>query len=401
MSTIPCKSATSPSHPNKLTVTGTLCQPPANEEQLTYWLRLDQVRGVGPETARKLLARFGLPQHIFAADARALGEVVSQRIVQALLAPPDEAARAQVEKALSWASTPGNTILTLADANYPASLLNTADPPMLLYVKGRIELLSRPALAVVGSRNATAQGVLNAERFSETLSQAGWTIVSGLALGIDTAAHQGALRHAEQGGSTVAVIGTGADIVYPARNRSLAHQIAEAGCLVSEYPLGTSAIASNFPRRNRIISGLARGVLVIEAAAESGSLITARMAAEQGRDVFAIPGSIHSPLSKGCHLLIKQGAKLVESANDILEEYAHDLPVPAGPDAGKGQPDILPCASEQIDPLLELMGFDPIDIETLARRAEKDMASLHAQLLPLELQGLVERLPGEVYRRLQ
>jgi DNA processing protein len=382
-------------------VSGASSQASADADQLASWIRLAQIRGVGPETARKLLARFGLPVNIFAANTHALGEIVSERIAQALLAPPDETERAQIELALQWASATGNRILTLADADYPAGLLQIADPPLLLYVKGRIELLSRPALAVVGSRNATAQGVTNAEKFSEALSLSGWTIVSGLALGIDTAAHQGALRQADQGGSTVAVIGTGADIVYPARNRALAHQIAAAGCIVSEYPLGTPAIAGNFPRRNRIISGLARGVLVIEAAAESGSLITARMAAEQGRDVFAIPGSIHSPLAKGCHQLIKQGAKLVESAQDILEEYAHDLPgagIPAF--ASRSASDDDPSVSP-VDPLLELMGFDPVDVETLARRAGQDIASLHVQLLTLELQGCLERLPGEIYRRLQ
>ncbi|WP_233556348.1 DNA-processing protein DprA [Noviherbaspirillum sedimenti] len=378
---------------------GTLGQAPADADQLAHWLRLEAVRGVGPETARKLLRRFGLPANVFSADFNALRELVSERIVQALAASPDAALCARIERALQWAGEPGNHILTLADADYPANLLHTADPPLLLYVKGRIELLSRPALAVVGSRNATAQGIVNAEKFAEALSLAGWTIVSGLALGIDTAAHQGALRHAVDGqgagGATVAVIGTGADIVYPTRNRALAHQIAQAGCIVSEYPLGTAALSANFPRRNRIISGLSRGVLVIEAAAESGSLITARMAAEQGRDVFAIPGSIHSPLAKGCHQLIKQGAKLVESAQDILEEYGQErsgaVLAPADAIAAAPPP----------DPLLDLLGFDPVDVETLAQRTGQDIASLHAKLLTLELQGRLERLPGEIYRRLQ
>lgn len=373
--------------------------PTEDADQLAHWIRLAQVRGVGPETARKLLARFGLPANVFAADIHALVEVVSQRIAQALLTSPDDVARTQIDLTLQWASAPGNRILTLADTDYPANLLHTADPPLMLYVKGRSELLSRPALAVVGSRNATAQGIANAEKFSEALSLAGWTIVSGLALGIDTAAHEGALRHADQGGSTVAVIGTGIDIVYPARNRALAHQIAAAGCIVSEYPLGMPAISANFPRRNRIISGLSRGVLVIEAAAESGSLITARMAAEQGRDVFAIPGSIHSPLAKGCHQLIKQGAKLVESAQDILEEYGHDHPDAHIAGSGSAGNDII--GEPSTDPLLKLLGFDPVDIETLAQRAGQDIASLHVQLFTLELQGWVERLPGEVYRRLR
>lgn len=371
---------------------GSIGQVAGGPDQLAHWLRLEQVRGVGPETARKLLRRFGLPENVFATEVASLRELVSEHVVQALLAPPDDAARAHIARALQWAAEPGNRILTLADADYPANLLHIADPPLLLYVKGRIELLLRQSLAVVGSRNATAQGLVNAEKFSETLSAAGWTIVSGLALGIDTAAHQGALRYPEQGGSTVAVIGTGADIVYPARNRTLAHLIAQAGCIVSEYPLGTAALSGNFPRRNRIISGLSRGVLVIEAAAESGSLITARMAAEQGRDVFAIPGSIHSPLAKGCHQLIKQGAKLVETAQDILDEYGQQLPgAPAA---------VLPERTPPQDALLAMIGFDPVDIDTLAQRAGQDSASLHAQLLTLELQGWLERLPGEIYRRL-
>lgn len=360
-------------------------------QELGHWLRLEQTPGVGAETARKLLSAFGLPENIFAAGMPALRGVVSDRVAHALVAPVSPEIQAQIDKTLEWAAQPGNRVLTLADAGYPKALLDTADPPLLLYAKGRIDLLARPSLAVVGSRNATTQGIVNAEKFSETLSLAGLTIVSGLALGIDTAAHQGGLRGS---GATVAVIGTGADIVYPARNRTLAHQIADAGCIVSEYPLGTPAIASNFPRRNRIISGLSQGVLVIEAAAQSGSLITARMAAEQGRDVFAIPGSIHSPLSKGCHLLIKQGAKLVESAQDILEEIRHgnaprptassDIPVPVNNKGG----------------LLDAIGFDPIAIDILASRCKMDMAQLNAELLSLELACQIEMLPGGFVRRL-
>jgi DNA processing protein len=284
-------------------------------------------------------------------------------------------------------------VLTLGDERYPRALLDIPDPPLMLYVKGRVELLSSPALAVVGSRNATAQGVANAEKFSEVLSQGGLTIVSGLALGIDTAAHKGGLRGS---GSTVAVIGTGADIVYPARNRGLAHQIADEGCIISEYALGTPAIASNFPRRNRIISGLASGVLVIEAAAQSGSLITARMAGDQGREVFAIPGSIHSPLSKGCHLLIKQGAKLVESAQDILEELGNYRSMP--PLTRLTEPD--DPTKTACSPLLTAMGFDPVDFDTLAARCQLDSGTISAQLLALELDGRVELLPGGMYRRL-
>ncbi|MBS0308508.1 MAG: DNA-protecting protein DprA [Proteobacteria bacterium] len=362
-------------------------------DELAHWLRLTQTAGVGSETARRLLAAFGMPGDIFQTDFSALTTVVSARVARALLTLPDAAERAKIACAQAWAAEAGNAILTLADSAYPSSLLDIPDPPPILYVKGRIALLESPALAVVGSRNATAQGIANAEQFSAALSEAGLTIVSGLALGIDTAAHQGALRAGGMAGSTIAVIGTGADIVYPARNRALAHHIAEDGCIVSEYPLGMPAIAANFPRRNRIISGLARGVLVIEAAAQSGSLITARLAAEQGRDVFAIPGSIHSPLAKGCHQLIKQGAKLVESAQDVLEEFSAF-------DARPIMPLEAANAATASHPLLHAMGYDPVPAEALATRAGLDAASLAAQLLTLELDGLIERLPGEIYRRL-
>lgn len=367
-------------------------------EDIAAWVQLEQTPGVGPETARKLLAAFGLPANILAAGFSALVKVVSERIAAALTAPPSDATKAVIAKTLAWMEQPGNHVLTLADTAYPASLLDIADPPIMLYAKGRIELLTRPSLAVVGSRNATAQGVSNAEKFSETLSQAGLTIVSGLALGIDTAAHCGGLHGSRNGGgSTIAVIGTGADIVYPARNRLLAHQIAEAGCILSEYPLGMPAIAANFPRRNRIISGLSRGVLVIEAAAQSGSLITARLAAEQGRDVFAIPGSIHSSLSKGCHQLIKQGAKLVESAQDILEELSC---YPAMTQPMAGDEPATASGNDDTARLLEAMGFDPVTTDALAARCDLDAAALAAQLLNLELDGLIEMLPGGTYRRL-
>ncbi|NMM29216.1 MAG: DNA-protecting protein DprA [Glaciimonas sp.] len=369
-------------------------------KELALWLRLEQTPGVGPETARKLLAAFGLPENIFSTDFSALHKVVSQRVAQALLATPSDATLALIEKTLDWSAQADNHVLTLADEGYPQALLNIADPPLMLYAKGRLALLSAPALAVVGSRNATVQGLANADRFSQALSQAGLTIISGMALGIDAAAHQGGLRGV---GSTVAVIGTGADIVYPARNRSLAHQIADCGCIVTEYPLGMPAIAANFPRRNRIISGLARGVLLVEAALQSGSLITARMAADQNREVFAIPGSIHSPLSKGCHLLIKQGAKLVESAQDILEELRDFNPAPNSA-AAVSTASPAPANANPKDPLarrlLIAMGFDPVPVDLLAQRSGFDIATLSAHLLALELDGLVERLSDGAYRRL-
>jgi DNA processing protein len=362
----------------------------AAAEGVAAWLRLAQTRGIGPETARRLLSAFGLPENIFAAGRSALERVVSDSIARALAGSPEDSIAVLIEKTLAWCEQPDNHVLTLADDAYPKSLLDISDPPIVLYAKGRIELLSKMSIAVVGSRNATAQGIANAERFSESLSGAGLTVISGMALGIDTAAHQGAMLSGAGGGSTIAVIGTGADIVYPARNRGLAHRIAEEGCILTEYPLGMPAIAGNFPRRNRLISGLARGVLVVEAAAQSGSLITARMAAEQGRDVFAIPGSIHSPLSKGCHQLIKQGAKLVESAQDILEEMGHS------PSAAISSAAI----KSDHDELLNIMGYDPVDADTLVMRSGLDAGALNAQLLDLELAGRVETLPGGVYRRL-
>ena len=340
---------------------------------------------------------------------------MSDRVAKALKAPLQSATQLLIERTIDWAGQPDNHVLTWADPRYPRTLLNIADPPVILYAKGRVRLLQAPAIAIVGSRNATAQGLLNAEQFAAALSQAGMTVISGLALGIDTAAHRGSLRSdaarpvdaRENLGSTIAVIGTGADIVYPARNKTLAHEIARFGCIVSEYPLGMPAIAANFPRRNRIISGLSSGVLVVEAAAQSGSLITARMAAEQGREVFAIPGSIHSPLAKGCHQLIRQGAKLVESAQDILEELpaftfktkqaAGDAPRSTGRTQTDAAPELF---SVPRDPVLEAMGYDPVDHDTLARRCAMDSATLSGCLLRLELAGQVAMLPGGAYQRL-
>lgn len=362
------------------------------EQDLYDWLRLSLTKGIGNETARKLLSVFGLPSQIFSTEFELLTEYISAKSARALLQVPDDAMRSQINLTQDWLELPGNFLLSLADARFPPSLLSIPDPPLLLYVKGRLDLLDVPTIAVVGSRNATAQGVLNAEKFSENLSHAGLCISSGLAAGIDAAAHAGALRGK---GSTIAVIGTGPDIVYPARNRQLAHQIVENGCLLSEYPLGMPAIAGNFPRRNRIISGLAQGVLVIEAAAQSGSLITARMAAEQGRDVFAIPGSIHSPLAKGCHQLIKQGAKLVESAQDILDEVRFAT--------SACQSTFLvetPSLKEPANKLLSIIGYDPVHIDALLSRCGENVTDLSAQLLELELQGYIETLPSGLIQRL-
>jgi DNA processing protein len=291
-----------------------------------------------------------------------------------------------VEPALEWLRQPGNSLVTLADTAYPRALLEIPDPPPLLYAKGDVTLLNRPTVAVIGSRNATPQGLKNAEAFSEALSVAGWCVTSGLALGVDGAAHRGALKGR---GSTVAVVGTGLDIVYPARHRELAHAIVEKGLIVSEFPLGEPSKAGNFPRRNRIISGLARGVLVVEANLESGSLITARLAGEQGREVFAIPGSIHSPLSKGCHRLIKQGAKLVDSIQDILEELG-EAPMLMADDENPQTP----------HPLLEQMGFEATAIDSLIQSSGLTSEEVSAMLLSLELEGRVASLPGGRYQRI-
>jgi len=369
-------------------------------EGLADWLRLMLTEGVGPQTARELLNHFGLPENIFGANYSALQKCVNEKLALTLSSAPDDRIRTQIDATLDWCNHAGNQVLSFADANYPSSLLTITDPPPLLYVKGRSELLTRKSIAIVGSRNATVQGIQNARRFAHVLSTAGLTVISGLALGIDGAAHEGALSDVATEGSTIAVTGTGLDLVYPAKHRELAHQIAAQGCLVSEYPLGTPGIASNFPRRNRIISGLSQGVLVVEAAAQSGSLITARSALEQGRDVFAIPGSIHSPLSKGCHQLIRQGAKLVESAQDILEE----IHVPHKLTKEKFSPPLAAVNSANptavTNQLLNAAGHDPVSVDELVARTEFSSALVQAGLLELELEGRIERLASGMYQAL-
>lgn len=358
--------------------------------ELAAWLRLALTPGVGNEHARKLLAAFGLPEDVFRQDLAALAAATTPALAAALLQEP-AALAGQLEAALRWLeeAPPGQQrqILTLGDPLYPAPLLQTADPPLMLYVQGTGALEgAQPRLAIVGSRNPTPQGLANARQFAQALAGSGLCVVSGLALGIDAAAHEGAL---EGGGETIAVVGTGLDIEYPSRNAALMRRIAGHGLLVSEYPLGTPPVPANFPRRNRIISGLSRGTLVVEAALRSGSLITARMAAEQGREVFAIPGSIHSPQSRGCHALIRQGAKLVESAQDVLEELA--LPTAAA------NPARAPVPRE--DPLLAQMGFDAVSLDALCARTGLSTARLQAALLTLELEGAVARLPGGLFQR--
>jgi len=357
---------------------------------LAAWLRLSLVPGVGGQTFRKLLTEFGLPDAVLSAGRSALARVVGDAIAARILfeEPGDAVAKA---KAMAWLTTEGAAIVTLADPAYPRQLLEIPDPPALLYVRGNVDLLSRRSLAIVGSRSATPQGLANAENFARAFSRAGLTIVSGLALGIDAAAHRGAL---EGPGATIAVLGTGVDTPYPARNAPLFETIAAKGAIVSEFPLGTPAASANFPRRNRLISGLARGVLIVEAAISSGSLITARLAADQGREVFAIPGSIHSPLAKGCHALIKQGAKLVESASDVLEELGTAVQ-PSAAAAPPASADDSAAAA-----LLAHLGHDPCSVDTLAARCGLTAEVVSSMLLSLELDGKVSCLPGGRYQRL-
>ncbi|QDQ29307.1 DNA-protecting protein DprA [Chitinimonas arctica] len=345
---------------------------------------------MGPSHAIRLLTAFGSPDRILSASTAALARHLPPKLTHALEQGPPASMLAHAH---AWLAQPGNHLLTLADTDYPAQLLQIADPPPLLYAKGHTALLNRSILAVVGSRNATPQGLRNAEAFARDLSQRGWCIVSGLALGIDTAAHRGGLAGR---GATIAVVGTGLDIVYPASNHALAHRIAAEGLMLSEFPLGTPGRPGNFPRRNRLISGLARGVLVVEAALQSGSLITAREAAEQGREVFAIPGSIHSPLAKGCHQLLKQGAKLVEQAVDILEELG-ESPTVTSPARCAAQANLPDTAQAS---LLAALGHDPLDIDTLTARAGLTPEQVYAMLLSLEMMGQVAKLPGGRYQRL-
>jgi DNA processing protein len=383
-----------------------------DRDELAGWLRLALTPQVGLGAARRLLAAFGLPSRIFAADAAALRDTVSRAQVQALQTEPPALAE-QVKTTWQWLAQGdgGRRVLTLADADYPHALLHTEDPPLLLYAMGQALCEPSPlvwpeGIAIVGSRNPTPQGALNARQFARSFAQAGWCVVSGMALGIDAAAHEGALEALpdvpfDHGDApprlvTVAVVGTGLDRVYPAQHAALAGRIAARGLVLSEYLLGTPPLPENFPRRNRILSALARGTLVVEAAVQSGSLITARLAAEQGREVFAIPGSIHAPQSRGCHALIKQGVKLVETAQDVLDELPRAAATPApdpapSPEAAAGAPD---------DPLLQALGHDPVTLDALCARTGLDTASLLARLLALELQGSVARLPGGLYQRI-
>ena len=401
-------------------------------DELAAWLRLTLTPGVGNSSARKLLAAFGLPQAIFEQSASDLAQVLSSPQVSALRSTPAEL---DALLATTWAWLQQDEpqgirrrVVALGDSGYPQALLNLDDPPLLLYLLGSAEFAQNStlaninqaktaintianytidpsrSLAVVGSRNPTPQGAVNAHRFAKAMAQAGLTIVSGLALGVDGAAHAGALEGGETqtSGLTVAVVGTGLDRVYPKSHRDLAHRIAKRGLLVSEYPLGTPPLMANFPKRNRLIAGLSNGTLVVEAALKSGSLITARLTTEQGKEVFAIPGSIHAAQSRGCHALIKQGAKLVESAQDILEELRWSLSTPITTDsiATSALPTSSTGSFNSNPLLLDALGFDPVGLDALQARCGLDTSDLQAQLMGLELDGLLARLPGGLFQRL-
>lgn len=347
------------------------------------WLSLEAVPGLGPEAAGRLLDVFATPRGILGASFAQLAPVVGEPLARSI---HQGVAADALKPGLDWLAGAENHLITRDDPAYPAPLRDLPAAPAWLYVKGDPAWLTRPMLGIVGSRHATPQGLRDARAFAQALSEAGLTIVSGLALGVDAAAHDGGLAGLA---SSVAVVGTGLDRVYPARNKALAHRLAAEGAIVSEFPIGTPPKSGHFPRRNRIISGMSLGVLVVEAALESGSLITARLAMEQGREVFALPGSIHSALSKGCHRLIKQGAKLVESAADILEELGRVLPVPAAE-----------SALTTDTPLLQALSGPPLAPDQLAARLGLTVEEVSVKLLEAELEGSVAKLPGGLYQRL-
>jgi DNA processing protein len=365
-----------------------------SSDELGAWLHLLHSPGVGREAARRLLARFLSPQAAIAAPVEALRECVDAPTALTLATSPDGHAE-RLAGTLAWLSAaPSRHVLVLGDPAYPPQLLHNPDPPLLLYLQGDAALLASPCLAIVGSRKPTAQGIDHAQRFAHDLALQGWTIVSGLATGIDGAAHRGAL---DAGGRTIAVVGTGLDRVYPPSHRDLAHRIAQTGLLVSELCLGTPPLAPNFPQRNRIIAGLSRGTLVVEAALRSGSLITARLASEGGREVMAIPGSILSAQSAGCHALIRQGAALVTSPEQVAEELG---PL-TGPGALAPAPAGAAADAADHDPVLAVLGHDPQSLDTLIDRCGWPAPQLSAHLLTLELDGRIARLPGGLYQRRQ
>ena len=401
-----------------------------DEDEVGAWLRLLSTPGVGLQTALRLLGAFGLPQQIFSQSYATLTGCVSSAIAQALLTSPSPKLAEQIAHTLTWLDHPHHHLIHLADTAYPPRLLEIPDPPPLLYVHGDPLVLMNSALAIVGSRQATTQGLRDAASFSQALAVANLTVISGLAAGIDAAAHRGALAAAQ--GTTIAIMGTGIDNIYPPEHGGLAHEIAQHGALISEFPLGSPPLKHHFPQRNRLIAGLSMGVLVIEAAARSGSLLTARFASEMGREVFALPGSIHSPLSKGCHALIKQGAKLSESAQDILQElrlpekpwqpmnqkavtgekrdnssdscatpYTTVAPSPSSKHnvLSSGDGNTLAANNIAIHAMLPIDNWcEPLTLDEICLRVDLDAAQVSAYLLQLELMGKIEMLAGGRYR---
>jgi DNA processing protein len=365
-------------------------------ETLSDWLNLWHVPGIGPANFNLLIHHFGSPRKVFLASHAELRTVgISKRSVESILKRNQHA----IDPDLQWAQHPEHHILTLNDSRYPPRLREIANPPPLLYVHGDPSHLSSPQLAMVGSRHPTPGGRENAKAFAAYLAAIGLTITSGLALGIDAASHEGAL---DNEGISIAVAATGLDKIYPATHRNLVHRIAKQGAIVSEFPIGTLAKAVHFPRRNRIISGLSLGILVVEATRRSGSLITARCAIEQGREVFAVPGSIHNPMARGCHQLIKQGAKLVESAGDILEELNSLLDPNAISclDNPSKDPHFVPRLDPQYVNLLDCLGYDPVSIDVIIDRSGLTAEEVSSMLLILELEGYVACASGGVYTRL-
>jgi DNA processing protein len=359
--------------------------------ELQAWLRLLLVPGLGREGARRLLAAFGSPDRVINASEDALVTVAGAGLLSALAQEPADLQQ-RVDDVQRWLSGgPSRHVLTLGEPAYPPRLLESPDPPLLLYVTGDLSSLAAPSIAVVGSRRPSAQGRDNARDFAHCFGAAGYVVVSGLALGIDAAAHEAALA---AGARTVAVMGTGPDRVYPARHLALARRIADQGALVTEFVPGTAPLRENFPMRNRVIAGLSQGTLVVEAALQSGSLITARLANEAGREVFAIPGSIHSEQSRGCHALIRDGARLVESATEVLDELRQ--PGLPGWSAARGG---IRTPAAPADPLLEALGHDPMSLDSLQARTGQSASEMLSRLLELELEGQVARLPGGLYQR--
>jgi DNA processing protein len=371
--------------------------PEPDGSDITDWLTLYHAPGVGAVTFLQLLDQFGDAREILRASTGHLKATGLSPETIAYLRQPD---RKQIDRDLTWLDQPHNRLITCRDLDYPQLLLQIPDSPPLLYTHGNVDILSSLQISMVGSRNPTVSGRRTASEFAGCLALAGLTITSGLALGIDAASHSGAL---DAGKPTIAVMGTGLDRVYPASHRDLAHRIAELGALVSEYPIGTPPRPENFPRRNRIISGLSLGTLVVEAATRSGSLISARCAADQGREVFAIPGSIHNPLSRGCHALIRQGAKLVETAQDILDELgtlAAATTVTTRSSVAMSAEQSPELADDYMQ-LLESMGYSHTSVDMLVETSGLTPAVVSSMLLQLELKGFIASGPGGLYNRLK